>query len=79
MNDTPNIDDIEQRALGGVIAELERELATSHAVAEQLAEALEWALDKEPSPCRCVSFSIPPHVCTGHRALTTYRANHPKP
>lgn len=33
------------------------------------AVALEWALAMVPSPCRCVSFSTPPHVCTGHRAL----------
>lgn len=35
----------------------------------ELVAALEWALDKEPSPCRCISFATPPHVCAAHRAI----------
>ncbi len=34
-----------------------------------LVEALKWAMDKEPSPCRCIPFATPPHVCVGHRAI----------
>lgn len=45
----------------------------SHAALErrnaELAEALDWCLAKEPSPCRCVSFATPPHVCIAHAAL----------
>lgn len=34
-----------------------------------LVDALEWALAMEPSPCRCMGFATPPHVCRGHKAI----------
>lgn len=34
-----------------------------------LREALEWAMSKEPSPCRCLPCATPAHVCIGHAAL----------
>ncbi len=40
-------------------------------VVRQVAEALTWCLEKEPSPCRCMDFSTPPHVCTAHLALAS--------
>lgn len=43
-------------------------------VADRLMEALKWALGKEPSPCRCMDFAAPPHVCTAHRAIEAYNA-----
>ncbi len=35
-----------------------------------LEEALQWAMGMQPSPCRCLDFSSPPHVCIGHKALS---------
>jgi hypothetical protein len=35
----------------------------------RLEEALQWAMQMEPSPCRCMDFATPPHVCKGHEAL----------
>jgi len=32
-------------------------------------EALNWCLGMDPSPCRCMDFATPPHVCFAHRAL----------
>lgn len=32
-------------------------------------QALVWAMNMEPSPCRCLDFSTPPHVCIGHKAI----------
>jgi hypothetical protein len=34
-----------------------------------LVNALKWAMEKEPSPCRCLPFATPPHICVGHRAI----------
>ena len=43
----------------------------------KLVEALEWAMEKtNPSPCRCMPFARPPHVCLAHRALA--EANNPE-
>lgn len=42
---------------------------------DQLVRALEWALAKEPSPCRCFDFATPPHVCVAHMALAAAREN----
>ncbi len=39
----------------------------------KLVQALEWAMDKEPSPCRCMDFATPPHVCRAHKALAEWR------
>ncbi len=44
---------------------------------DEAREALKWALDMTPSPCRCMTFSTPPHVCKGHRALAGLRAETP--
>lgn len=40
----------------------------------ELATALKWCLHKEPSPCRCVDFATPPHICTAHRAIKKIEA-----
>lgn len=37
---------------------------------ERLRGALQWAMDKDPSPCRCIDFATPPHVCPAHKALS---------
>ena len=38
----------------------------------RLRDALEWAMSAvNPSPCRCVSFVEPPHICIGHTALAS--------
>lgn len=41
-------------------------------VGGELANALEWAMEMDPSPCRCMTFATPPHVCLGHRALAQW-------
>jgi hypothetical protein len=48
------------------------ELSALHRVADDLALALNWAMEMRPSPCRCVEFATPPHVCLGHAALAAY-------
>lgn len=35
----------------------------------QLVDALMWSLDKDPSPCRCIDDSTPPHICKGCKAI----------
>ena len=41
----------------------------------ELIAALQWAMAKEPSPCRCMDFTTPPHVCVAHKALAAAMAN----
>lgn len=41
--------------------------------ADSLFIALQWAMDKEPSPCRCMDFATPPHMCRGHKMLELYK------
>ena len=41
----------------------------------ELIAALEWTLAKEPSPCRCMEFATPLHVCVAHKALAAAMAN----
>jgi hypothetical protein len=38
---------------------------------QELIDALEWALAKEPSPCRCMNFAL----CVAHKALAAAMAN----
>lgn len=38
-----------------------------------LVDALEWAMEKEPSPCRCLDFADPPHVCMAHKAIAKWK------
>ncbi len=42
---------------------------TDAGVIAELVDALKWALEKEPSPCRCLPLATPPHVCVAHKAL----------
>ena len=46
-----------------------------NAAIEELAVALKWAMEKEPSPCRCLDFATPPHVCVAHKALSKVLLN----
>ena len=48
---------------------LERELNAANERIKRLEWALEWTLGMKPSPCRCMSFATPPHVCIAHKAL----------
>lgn len=48
---------------------LEKEGVAKDALIAELREALKWTLSKEPSPCRCLDFATPPHVCIAHKAL----------
>jgi hypothetical protein len=41
--------------------------------AEALVDALIWALDKEPSPCRCVP-GLSDQLCRAHQALGRARS-----
>ena len=44
--------------------------AALFAAAPDLLEALKWALSKtNPSPCRCLKFANPPHICVAHKAI----------
>ena len=52
---------------GGCIAKQRDDLLS---LIEELRGALEWALGKEPSPCRCIL----DHVCVGHKALARAEA-----
>jgi len=53
------------------LAASEKALRESENTNAQMIEALTWALAKEPSPCRCIRFSTPTHVCVAHKALAT--------
>jgi hypothetical protein len=53
------------------------ELVKAHNMLPKLVDALEWAMEKtSPSPCRCLPFAKPPHVCVAHRVLA--EANNPE-
>ena len=76
MSDTPRTDEREARSEGlhegwglTLARQLERELNLVTEERDMLLSALIWAMDKEPSPCRCIDSATPPHVCVGHRAL----------
>ena len=48
-------------------------IVDDHSGLREMAEALEWAMGKtNPSPCRCMPFATPPHVCKGHIALARH-------
>jgi hypothetical protein len=47
----------------------EGQLVGANTRIKRLEEAVEWTLGMNPSPCRCISFATPPHVCIAHRAL----------
>ena len=80
-SDTPETDAVEINAYtagipprgfyvpAGHARKLERERDQLRAEVAALRDALQWCLEKEPSPCRCVGFASPPHVCVAHRAL----------
>ncbi len=45
--------------------------------ANELCDALQWCLECSPSPCRCIPFSTPPHVCVRHRILAHHAPQPP--
>jgi hypothetical protein len=58
------------------LSELEQSLQEKSQLVELMGQredmasgALKWAMAMEPSPCRCMDFATPPHVCRGHEAL----------
>ncbi len=60
-----------------LVRELREENERLKAACAEKDDALAWALSMDPSPCRCMTFSTPPHVCKGHRALAGLRAETP--